>query len=124
MNDVDNKEQRFPHHQLDYLKRRHMGLIAQEVKCALPEAVYELGNYFGVQYESIVPLLVQAINDLNAYIDAPESDRSIEGGNSSSTGSSSRNMTAIEMQLSSLDSMLFELEQRDVEIREIVSRYD
>jgi hypothetical protein len=69
MNDSDNSSK--------------VGLIAQELQAILPEAVKlapfdrdENGNsksgenYLTIQYEKVVPLLVEAIKELNAKIDS------------------------------------------------------
>ena len=42
------------------------GLIAQEIREALPEAVIERDNgYLAVDYHKVVPLLVEAIKELS-----------------------------------------------------------
>jgi hypothetical protein len=59
------------------LSKRHetaikndVGLIAQQVKEVLPEAVFEdEENYLQLDYTSIIPLLVNAINELKAEVD-------------------------------------------------------
>merc|ERR1712196_700656 len=48
--------------QLD--NRRHLGLVAQEVKLVIPESVQEGSDYLKVDYTSLVPLLVEAIHEL------------------------------------------------------------
>jgi len=57
----------------DETKKMQVGLIAQEVKEVLPEAVdFEEGNddyRMGVQYTEVIPLLVNAIKELKAEID-------------------------------------------------------
>jgi len=66
----------------------HVGVIAQEVQAVLPEAVkpapFDIDsnggsksgeNYLTVQYEKLIPLLVQAIKELNDKVD--ELDRKI-----------------------------------------------
>jgi hypothetical protein len=61
---------------------RMIGVIAQEVQSTIPEAVkpapFDIGinntsksgnNYLTVQYEKIVPLLIEAIKELNEKVD-------------------------------------------------------
>jgi len=60
---------------------RHVGVIAQEVSSVLPEAVkpapFDLGengeslsgeNYLTVQYEKLVPLLIEAVKELSQKV--------------------------------------------------------
>lgn len=52
---------------------RHAGLIAQEVEPVLPEAVSTSANGFmSVSYNSLVPLLVESINQLSRKVTALE----------------------------------------------------
>ena len=50
-----------------------VGLIAQEVNTVLPEAVIERDDgYLAVDYNKVIPLLVEAVKDLSAKIDSLE----------------------------------------------------
>ena len=54
-------------------KGKDVGVIAQEIQKVLPEAVRERENgYLGVNYEKIIPLLIQSIKELSAKIDRLE----------------------------------------------------
>lgn len=51
-------------------KGRDVGVIAQEIEKILPEIVHERADgYKGVQYEKIIPLLIECIKDLKKEID-------------------------------------------------------
>ena len=50
-----------------------IGFIAQEVKEILPEVVGEMnGGYYGVKYEKLTPILVEAIKELSKKVDILE----------------------------------------------------
>jgi len=52
---------------------REPGVIAQQIQEVLPEAVVLRDNgYLGVRYEKLVPLLIEAIKELNEKIDKLE----------------------------------------------------
>ena len=50
---------------------RHLGVIAQEVQKVIPEVVKQssLNNYYTVDYISLVPLLIEAIHDLERVLE-------------------------------------------------------
>jgi hypothetical protein len=50
--------------------KRNTGLIAQDVQAVLPEAVYTEGPVLGLAYGNLMGLIVEAIKDLGAEIDA------------------------------------------------------
>ena len=55
------------------LNSREPGVIAQEIQAVLPEAVALRDNgYLGVRYEKLVPLLIEAIKELNEKINKLE----------------------------------------------------
>ena len=50
-------------------KGNDVGVIAQEIQKILPEAVRERENgYLGVNYEKIIPLLIQSIKELSVKV--------------------------------------------------------
>ena len=54
----------------DAYKGHDVGVVAQEIHKVLPEVVAERSNgYLGVKYEKIVPLLIEAIKELNKKIE-------------------------------------------------------
>ena len=68
--------------------KRHIGLMAQEVQAVLPEAVGESpldAKYLGVDYAALIPLLVEAIHDLDDMVKATSYD--VNNGACSRSGS-------------------------------------
>ena len=56
-----------------FIRKKDVGLIAQEIQEVLPEAVAQKQDgYLGLQYHKIIPLLVEAIKDINRRIDGFE----------------------------------------------------
>ena len=57
-------------------KKRHVGVIAQDVEAVLPEAVSQIfdGRFLGVNYAEIVPLLIEGIKEQQAEIEQQKSD--------------------------------------------------
>jgi hypothetical protein len=50
-------------------QKRHVGVIAQEVERVLPEVVHSRGEgYLSVDYESMVPLVIEAIHELEHIV--------------------------------------------------------
>ena len=57
-----------------FLRKHDVGLIAQEVRQVIPEAVAEKPDgYLGIQYTKVIPLLVECIKELSAKVEALES---------------------------------------------------
>ena len=56
-----------------FVKKHDIGLIAQEVQAVIPEAVAEKPDgYLGVQYDKVIPLLVECIKELSAKVEKLE----------------------------------------------------
>ena len=54
-------------------KKKHLGFIAQDLENILPEVVSEMqGGTLGVETTAIIPVLVKAIQELSAKLDAAE----------------------------------------------------
>jgi hypothetical protein len=69
-NTFDWKEELNEHHGF---KGNDVGVIAQEVEVILPQIVTNRDNgYKAVQYEKIIPLLIEAIKELSAKVDRLE----------------------------------------------------
>lgn len=51
---------------------RHAGLIAQDVNAVLPEAITDVDGYMALSYGSVTGLLVEAIKELSARVEALE----------------------------------------------------
>ena len=53
-------------------KLRHVGVIAQEVQAQFPEIVEEIfdGRFLGVRYIELIPVLIEAIQELNTEVKA------------------------------------------------------
>ena len=53
------------------MEKTHFGLIAQELQEVFPDLVYENDNgYLSVNYTELIPILVQAIKELNAKVES------------------------------------------------------
>ena len=60
---------------IDTGDQRFAGVSAQEIQAVLPEAVKPApsnNEYLTVQYEKLVPLLIEAVKELSAKVDALE----------------------------------------------------
>ena len=72
--DLWNDTTHYSRYILDQLRReiswRHFGVIAQEVQQVLPEAVRTMPDgMFAVEYNSLIPYLIEAIKALNSKIE-------------------------------------------------------
>jgi hypothetical protein len=54
-------------------KHQEFGFIAQEVEQVYPDAVSQIGATWGVNYNTIVPLLLKEVQELRKRIAALES---------------------------------------------------
>jgi len=54
---------------------RRIGMIAQEVGDVFPEAVYQYEDFIGLNYMALVPVLVNAVNELTARVEDLEGGR-------------------------------------------------
>ena len=52
--------------------KSQVGLIAQDVQIVLPEAIGGTSDDLGVKYDKIIPLLVEAINELAERVERLE----------------------------------------------------
>jgi len=60
-----------------FIRKNDVGVIAQEVQAVLPQVVAKRSDdYLAVRYEKIVPLLIEAINELSTKLDEYKSNRS------------------------------------------------
>ena len=58
------------------MEKEHFGLIAQELQEVYPNLVYEKDNgYLAVNYTELVPVLMQAIKELNAKVEQLEAGK-------------------------------------------------
>jgi hypothetical protein len=59
-----------------FVRKHDVGVIAQEIEAVLPEVVVDREDgYKAVNYEKIVPLLIAAIKELKAEIEAVKGNR-------------------------------------------------
>jgi hypothetical protein len=112
----------------DEARARKVGLLAQDVQNSLPEVVYNLlplkvntgsGSVMAVNYEEVVPVLINALNDLNERSKATTSRlnridiNSNEGEVSTNSALTdfiktlSRRVGQLEVDMDSLDSLHF-----------------
>ena len=52
----------------DDQKKRHIGLIAQQVKDKIPEAIEKEGDYLKVNYTEIIPVMIKALQEQQKLI--------------------------------------------------------
>ncbi len=64
-------------HNADKTKKRRIGLIAQECQVDFPEVVSEgpEDKMLGMAYSDLVPVLIQAINEMGARVAALEAPK-------------------------------------------------
>ncbi len=64
----------------DETAKAQVGLIAQDVEKVLPEAISENEGVLGVRYTEVIPLLVAAIKELNAKVEAQAAEIAVLKG--------------------------------------------
>jgi len=75
LNYISGYEFKFNDRAPEHLRDRHAyGLIAQELKEILPHAVEYRDEYLGINYEQVIPLLVESIKELKKEIEALKCD--------------------------------------------------
>lgn len=61
-----------------FFKKKHFGLIAQDLQELYPDLVYEDDNgYLSINYIGIIPLLIESIKELKAEVDDLSSDTEV-----------------------------------------------
>jgi hypothetical protein len=77
-------------------KGTQLGFIAQEVEAVLPEAVFtDLNNVKGVDYNKVIPVLVEAIKELTTQVQTLKSD--LMDGMVAMNGSSDERFKSVEL---------------------------
>ena len=69
-------------------KQQHLGLIAQNLLEVIPEVVSEAGEYLGVKYAELVPVLIAAIQDQQEIIKNQKDEINALQNQNTSTSSS------------------------------------
>lgn len=77
------------------ISKKHYGVIAQELQELFPTLVEEgQDGYLGVNYVELVPVLVRAIQELKAQVDALQGDSGLPAFRASSTTSISQSVAS------------------------------
>lgn len=66
---IEVKEYEYKPEYIDDGNKHHVGVIAQNLKEVLPEAVHKSGEFYLVDYSNIVPLLIKGMQDQQHQID-------------------------------------------------------
>lgn len=87
----------------------HIGFIAQELREVLPHAVFEREDgYLTVDYSAVTPVLVEAMQELSAKVEALEAENAIlRGGSKGAVGAvSTKQLQELEARLAAMDARL------------------
>jgi hypothetical protein len=90
---------------------RRVGVIAQDVKKVLPEAVSEQDGFFGVRYNELVPLIINAVNELKTEIFANQKTQA-------------RDLASVQSQLQDLQSENQNLKSENKKFKEYLCQKD
>lgn len=86
------------------MEKEHFGLIAQELQEVYPNLVYEKDNgYLAVNYTELVPVLMQAIKELNAKVEMLSGKGSVQLAQSTGTASMSDELLSGDDEKPSMD---------------------
>ena len=86
------------------MEKEHFGLIAQELQEVYPNLVYEKDNgYLAVNYTELVPVLMQAIKELNAKVEMLSGKGSVQLAQSTGTASMSDELLSSDDEKPSMD---------------------
>jgi hypothetical protein len=94
---------------------RHVGVLAQDVQQVLPEVVQQFhkGKYLGVDYPSLIPLIIEAIHELDDLsLQGKLSSKEKEANVRELIGHLQKALVAMQMDISDLQQWRVQVEQQ------------